>query len=276
MGMHVRAALRNGLSRDEIAEVLLHTAVYAGVPAANAASAVAAETLAELDQEFWMTDARDPYGPPPWPVSPLARWLRLPCLWRPAFLAAGRWPLLVWRLRTARLGHGRHHLRSHPHPADGLVRGRLAPHLAEERDLRPRAPTVLGLGSYQTAWAMLHRYRTAMVRPGSDRLSGEVEVDESAVGGRRRGRRGRGAEGNTLVGAGPRRFRSRCPGHRPPRASGARRRAAPLAPGPRIRSGSGGPDRHPPVRAREALRASGSMMSGAVSTAAESSSGRAA
>ena len=41
----------------------------------------------------------------------------------------------------------------------------------------------LGLGSYQTAWAMLHRYRTAMVRPGRDRLGGLVEVDESWVGG---------------------------------------------------------------------------------------------
>ena len=41
----------------------------------------------------------------------------------------------------------------------------------------------LGLGSYQTAWAMLHRYRTAMVRPGRERLSGLVEVDETYVGG---------------------------------------------------------------------------------------------
>jgi hypothetical protein len=35
----------------------------------------------------------------------------------------------------------------------------------------------LGLGSYQTAWAMLHRFRLAMVRPGRQRLSGCVEVD---------------------------------------------------------------------------------------------------
>ena len=47
IAMHVRAALRNGLTPDEIAEVLLHTAVYAGVPAANAAFAIAARTLAE-------------------------------------------------------------------------------------------------------------------------------------------------------------------------------------------------------------------------------------
>jgi 4-carboxymuconolactone decarboxylase len=47
LGMHVRAALRNGLSADEIGEVLLHTAVYAGVPAANSAFARAQEVLRE-------------------------------------------------------------------------------------------------------------------------------------------------------------------------------------------------------------------------------------
>lgn len=50
---------------------------------------------------------------------------------------------------------------------------------------------VPGLGSYQTAWAMLHRYRTAMVRPGRERLSGEVEVDETYVGGEVPGAHGR-------------------------------------------------------------------------------------
>lgn len=42
---------------------------------------------------------------------------------------------------------------------------------------------VLGLGSYRTAWAWLHKLRRAMVRPGRDRLGGHVEVDESFVGG---------------------------------------------------------------------------------------------
>ena len=42
---------------------------------------------------------------------------------------------------------------------------------------------LLGLGSYQTAWAWLHKLRRAMVRPGRDRLSGEVEVDETLLGG---------------------------------------------------------------------------------------------
>ena len=47
LAMHLRAALRNGLTPDQIGEVLLHTAVYAGVPAANRAFAIAREVLAE-------------------------------------------------------------------------------------------------------------------------------------------------------------------------------------------------------------------------------------
>jgi len=41
---------------------------------------------------------------------------------------------------------------------------------------------VLGLGSYRTAWLMLHKLRQAMVRPGRDKLCGEVEVDETYWG----------------------------------------------------------------------------------------------
>jgi 4-carboxymuconolactone decarboxylase len=51
LAMHVRAALRNGVTRDELREVLLQTAVYAGVPAANAAFAIANRTLEEIDRE---------------------------------------------------------------------------------------------------------------------------------------------------------------------------------------------------------------------------------
>ena len=45
--MHVRAALRNGLTKDEIKEVLLQSAIYCGVPAANSAFAVAERVLSE-------------------------------------------------------------------------------------------------------------------------------------------------------------------------------------------------------------------------------------
>jgi len=58
---------------------------------------------------------------------------------------------------------------------------------------------LLGLGSYQTAWTMLHRYRTAMIRPGREVLTGRVEVDETFLGGDQPGVRGRGALGKTLV-----------------------------------------------------------------------------
>ena len=51
LAMHLRAALRNGLTPEQISEVLLHTAVYAGVPAANRAFAVAARVLAEAGYE---------------------------------------------------------------------------------------------------------------------------------------------------------------------------------------------------------------------------------
>lgn len=51
LGMHVVAGLRNGLTREEISEVLLHTAVYAGVPAANTAFRVAQAALDRADAE---------------------------------------------------------------------------------------------------------------------------------------------------------------------------------------------------------------------------------
>jgi transposase-like protein/DNA-directed RNA polymerase subunit RPC12/RpoP len=58
---------------------------------------------------------------------------------------------------------------------------------------------ILGLGSYETAWTWLHKLRRAMVRPGRDRLSGTIQIDETYIGGEKSGKRGRGAEGKTLV-----------------------------------------------------------------------------
>ncbi|MGZ4399717.1 MAG: 4-carboxymuconolactone decarboxylase [Gaiellaceae bacterium] len=51
LAMHVRASLRNGLSPDEIKEVLLQSAIYCGVPAANAAFAVAKQVLEAQAEE---------------------------------------------------------------------------------------------------------------------------------------------------------------------------------------------------------------------------------
>jgi transposase-like protein len=58
---------------------------------------------------------------------------------------------------------------------------------------------VLGLGSYKTAWMWLHKLRRAMVRPGRDRLSGTVEVDETYIGGLEAGTRGRGTAAKALI-----------------------------------------------------------------------------
>ena len=51
LAMHIRAALRNGLSREEIGEVLLHSAIYCGVPAANRAFAIFRDVMADEKEE---------------------------------------------------------------------------------------------------------------------------------------------------------------------------------------------------------------------------------
>jgi transposase-like protein len=58
---------------------------------------------------------------------------------------------------------------------------------------------VLGLGSYQTAWTWLHKFRRAMVRPGRDRLAGRAEVDEAFIGGPEEGASGRWTEQKALI-----------------------------------------------------------------------------
>ena len=58
---------------------------------------------------------------------------------------------------------------------------------------------VLGLGSYKTAWAMLHKLRHAMVRPGRERLRGLVEVDETYWGGEEEGVIGRLTRDKALI-----------------------------------------------------------------------------
>jgi transposase-like protein len=57
----------------------------------------------------------------------------------------------------------------------------------------------LEIGSYQTAWAMLHRLRSVLVRPGRERMQGEVEVDETYIGGDERGLRGGRQKGKKVL-----------------------------------------------------------------------------
>ncbi len=57
----------------------------------------------------------------------------------------------------------------------------------------------LGLGSYQTAWTILHRFRRAMVFQNRSQLHGTVEIDETLIGGVAAGKRGRGAKNKIVV-----------------------------------------------------------------------------
>lgn len=67
----------------------------------------------------------------------------------------------------------------------------------------------LEIGSYPTAWAMLHRLRSVLVRPGRERLTGTVEVDETFIGGEEAGLRGGRARGKKVP------DRHRCGGDTP-------------------------------------------------------------
>jgi len=58
---------------------------------------------------------------------------------------------------------------------------------------------ILGLGSYRTAWTWLHKLRLLTVNPGRAVLSGVVEIDETFIGGKTKGKRGRGAENKSIV-----------------------------------------------------------------------------
>ncbi len=127
---------------------------------------------------------------------------------------------------------------------------------------------MLGLGSYETAWAWLHKLRRAMVRPDRELLAGVVEVDESFVGGRAAGKQGAstdkvpvmiavenvGTQVNRKLLTGPgasgggrcARLQTTCrvrPNHRRAGLADPHRRRADVP-----RSGPGG--LHPPVRVR--------------------------
>ena len=90
--------------------------------------------------------------------------------------AYGSHVLLDWLVRGQRLGRVVLGVEAGAARADGAVQG-----------LRPESlQRTLEIGSYQTAWAMLHRLRSVLVRPGRDRLAGVVEVDEIYIGGEAR------------------------------------------------------------------------------------------
>ena len=85
----------------------------------------------------------------------------------------------MFGMRLRNLCHCRHGLSGYETSSQNLVSSNVA-HGGQKSGMS--ALTLqrdLGLGSYKTAWSMLHKMRLAMVRPGRERLSGNVEVDET-------------------------------------------------------------------------------------------------
>ena len=130
----------------------------------------------------------------------MAGWFSLSALRRAERLAGAWAAAAVCRLRVSELGDGRDNLPGHTQTADGLVSGDVGSHQPEERCASAIGlQRVLGLGSYDTAWTWLHKLRRAMVRPGRDRLSGVVEVDETYWGSEEENVRGRQTENKALI-----------------------------------------------------------------------------
>ncbi len=135
----------------------------------------------------------------------VAGWVPLPRLWRAAGLADRPWRSDgVLGLPSADLDHSGNRFRGNPKAPSDVVPRDVVGDKPEDWSERAGAPTrARCLGSYQTAWAWLHKLRRAMVRPGRERLSGRVEVDETYVGGHERERAGgvcgRGTTRKSLV-----------------------------------------------------------------------------
>jgi len=105
-------------------------------------------------------------------------------------------------LRGVPLGdvrHRGHDFRRDAHAAGELVRGGLYVVNQKQGVSALGLQRVLGLGSYQTAWAWRHKLRRAMVLPGRELLSGVVEVDETYVGARHTSVGGRSLGHKTIV-----------------------------------------------------------------------------
>jgi transposase-like protein len=102
-------------------------------------------------------------------------------------------------LPQAHVGDGGHDLRPHADAADGVVYRLLAVAIQKDGISAQSLQRSLEIGSYPTAWAMLHRLRSVLVRPGRDRLSGTVEVDETFIGGDEPGLRGGRAKGKKVL-----------------------------------------------------------------------------
>ena len=107
--------------------------------------------------------------------------------------------LSLQRMQGRCVTHNGNCLPGHAQAVAALVPGNVVCGQSKTRRQLLGLQRILGIKSYGTVWAWMHKLRTAMVRPGRDRLHGTVEVDETLVGGPKPGKRGRGASGKVLV-----------------------------------------------------------------------------
>ena len=116
----------------------------------------------------------------------------------PHYRISGRPVILLRTLWEPCLPHGRKHLRRDPVlPSPSLVQGVAYMAVTRCGISSRQLSRDLGVG-VKTGWRMFHQIRKALSDDGAI-LEGDVEVDETYIGGRRSGKRGRGAEGKTIV-----------------------------------------------------------------------------
>jgi transposase-like protein len=119
--------------------------------------------------------------------DPLAGRLSLPGLCIRRRLADPAGPDALQGVRAPVVPHGGHDLPRHAELAAPVVPGHVVGDAQKNGASALGLQRILGLGSYETAWTWLHKLRRAMVRPGRERLAGQVEVDETFVGGAEEG-----------------------------------------------------------------------------------------
>ena len=120
-------------------------------------------------------------------------------LWRAESSAQPAGPAAVWAMRLSGFGDGGHDFQDTRLPLRTWFRTMWWVTSQKNGASALGLQSILGLGSYRTAWALLHKLRRAMVEPGRERLSGRVEVDETYVGGAEEGLRGRQTQKKALV-----------------------------------------------------------------------------
>ena len=120
-------------------------------------------------------------------------------LWLRSSLADCTWTIPLCSVWNTNLGDLWYHLPSYSKATVSLVSGHVAYNRPENGVSALGLQRVLGLGNYKTAWAMLHKLRRAMVRPGREQLHGTVEVDEAYWGAEETGVRGRLTVAKALI-----------------------------------------------------------------------------